>query len=97
MIKGLTGIGIWLIASISPDAPICQVDEYWIEAEITDVVEYEGLYEPYYVVEVTDLDGFEYIIDDLDVDYVENNKWIRDGHSIAIQVDDGYIIDWLKN
>lgn len=102
MLKTLMGIGIFLITTIPEDTVIgtpeamTQVDE-WIEAEITSVTAHEGLYETYYEVEVIDKDYFVYIIDDMDADYVEENKWIQNGRSVLIQVDDGYIEDMKKN
>lgn len=102
MLKTLMGIGCILIASMQTDTVIgtpeavAQVDE-WIEAEITSVTAHKGLYETYYEVEVIDKDYFVYIIDDMDADYVEENKWIQNGRSVLIQVDDGYIEDMKKN
>ena len=104
MLKTLAGIGCILIASIrtdtvmvSPDGDVAYWVDNWVEAEITSVTAHDGLYEPYYEVEVVDVDGWTYVIDDLDAEYVESNDWIADGHSVSIWVDDGYIEDMKES
>lgn len=77
MLKMLTGIGIALITTIPVD--IARVDEYWVEAEITSVSSH--------TVQVTDADGWTYVMD-----AAGTYRW-TEGQDVRIQTDDGDIID----
>lgn len=100
MLTTLMGIGCALIASLqtgttmtTPEGDTAFWVDNWVEAEVTEVISHDGIYEPYYEVVITDDEGWTYTIDDMDADYIESNDWITEGQPILIWVDDGCIED----